>query len=146
MTATRLLMAGLAACLTGMLASPPPASAAASYKGTHRPLYVFAAPGTPALAAQRRIVAGSFAGMRERDMVVVWVVGDAVTSELGRGPVASAASLRRRFGVGSNEFRAVLVGKDGGAKVSQAFPLDAARAFATIDAMPMRRQEVRRRG
>lgn len=132
--------------MAGMLATSPPASAAASYKWTHRPLYVFAAPGTPALAAQRRIVAESRAGMSERDMVVVWVVGDAVTSELGQGPAASAASLRRRFGVGPREFRAVLVGKDGGAKISQGFPLDAARAFATIDAMPMRRQEMRRRG
>jgi len=39
----------------------------------------------------------------------------------------------------------VLIGKDGGDKSTSASPLDSARRFATIDAMPMRREEMRRR-
>jgi hypothetical protein len=39
----------------------------------------------------------------------------------------------------------VRIGKDGGDKLTSASPLDAARLFATIDAMPMRREEMRRR-
>jgi hypothetical protein len=39
----------------------------------------------------------------------------------------------------------VLIGKDGGDKLTSASPLDAARLFATIDATPMRREEKRRR-
>lgn len=135
----------LAAGMAGVLPIAPPA-AAATYRWKHRPLYVFSPPGGSALAAQRRIVAEHSSGMRERDMVVIWVVGDTVTAELGGGPAESAGVLRRRFGVSANEFRAVLVGKDGGAKITQAAPLSASRLFATIDAMPMRRDEMRRRG
>ena len=56
-----------------------------------------------------------------------------------------ASALRARFGVANACFRAVLVGKDGGAKLSQSTPLYAARLFATIDAMTMRRDEMRNR-
>jgi hypothetical protein len=42
-------------------------------------------------------------------------------------------------------FRVRLVGKDGGVKLDSAKPVVAADLFALIDAMPMRRQEVRSR-
>jgi hypothetical protein len=37
------------------------------------------------------------------------------------------------------------VGKDGGEKLSSSKPLAAEKLFATIDAMPMRRDEMQRR-
>ena len=101
--------------------------------------------GDAALEKQRAIVAASRGGFAERDMVVVYVVGSDVSSELGPGPGMSAAALRSRYGVGAGAFRAVLVGKDGGAKISSGSPLTAGTLFGTVDAMPMRQQEMRRK-
>ena len=104
-----------------------------------RLLIVFAPdPASPPLAAQRQAVdAPAFA---DRDLRVVEVVGDAVT-----GAAEPAAALRRRFHIAAGSFRVLLVGKDGGVKLDSATPLAAARLAATIDAMPMRRDEMRRR-
>lgn len=129
----------------GLVLSPP-AEAATPYRWKSRPLYVFAAAGGGALAEQRKIVADNRGAMRERDMVVIWVIGETVTAELGAAPGSRAGALRRRFGVEPGVFRVILVGKDGGEKLTQAMPIAASRLFATIDAMPMRRDEVRRRG
>ena len=87
----------------------------------------------PHLAAQRRIFETMGTGARERDLVLVEATDDT--------PVGSV--LRRRFGGGS-DFRAVLIGKDGGAKASSERPIPASDLFATIDAMPMRRAEMLR--
>lgn len=133
-----------AAALCGALSGV--AEAMTVYQWKKRPLVVFAgSPGDAALATQRAIVAASRGGLAERDMVVIWVVGTTVASETGPGPGMSAAALRSRYGVGAGAFRAVLVGKDGGAKISSGSPLSAGTLFGTIDAMPMRQQEMRRK-
>ena len=85
----------------------------------------------PALVRQRAILAGAGTAMGERDLVPVEVIGADRQDE----------ALRRRFGAGADRFRAVLVGKDGGAKLSSAEPLPAERLSEVIDAMPMRRDE-----
>lgn len=119
------------------------ASAMAPYTRKYRPLVVFADSATSVpLIQQRQIVAASLGGF---NVVVVWVVGNSVSSELGPGPGQGANALRARFRAPAGTFRAVLVGKDGGAKLSVSSPLSAARLFGTIDAMPMRRDEMRRR-
>lgn len=120
------------------------AAALAAYKWKKRPLVVFAGgAGDASLAAQRAIVAASRGGFVERDMVVVYVVGNVVHSDRGDESGMSAAGLRARFRVGDGAFQVVLVGKDGGAKLSSAAPLAANTVFGTIDAMPMRQQEMR---
>ncbi len=81
----------------------------------------------------------------ERDVVVVWLIGDRVSANLGPPPAETAAALRRRFGVEGQGFRVVLVGKDGDVKRESSAPLSAVGLFGTIDAMPMRKQELRRR-
>lgn len=86
------------------------------------------------VAAQRREATAP--GARERDLVVVEAIGRD----------GEAAALRRRLGLPQDAFRAVLVGKDGGAKIVSAEPLAAEVLFATIDAMPMRREEAGRGG
>lgn len=97
---------------------------------------VLSAPGPddPRLAAQRAILASGRPGIAERDLVVVEALGD--------GP--EAAALRMRLGLPARSFRAVLVGKDGGAKLTSEAPIPSQDLFATIDAMPMRRSEMRR--
>lgn len=136
------LMAAIVAALT---AWSTPSSAMDAYKWKFRPLVVFApAPGDAGLARQRSQVNSFRPAFIDRKMVVVYVTGDSVSVELGPGPRQSAAALRARFGVGPDEFRVLLVGKDGGVKLSQASPIAAQPLFRTIDAMPMRQDETRR--
>ncbi len=123
-----------------------PLSAASGYDWKYRPLLVFAGgDDSAALAQQRRTVEQSRAGLKERDIVVVWIVGNSAAAELGPGIQSSAAALRKRYGVPAEDFRVLLVGKDGGIKFRSTEPLTAARVFATVDAMPMRRDEMGRR-
>ncbi|MBY0225881.1 MAG: DUF4174 domain-containing protein [Hyphomicrobium sp.] len=120
--------------------------AMSNYRWKKRPLVVFAdSDGSPLLAEQRQIVARNQSDLNKRDVVVVWVVGQTVSTELGPPPNSNATSLRARYAVADGEFRAVLVGKDGGEKLSLSKPLAADKLIATIDAMPMRRDEMRRR-
>lgn len=129
-----------------MMTGAGPSVAMLHYKWKYRLLLVFAeSESSPQLAEQRRIVATSRAALAERDVVVVWVIGNRATAELGPAPKVTAADLRSRYGVANNTFRAVLVGKDGGVKLSSPKPLGMVGLFATIDAMPMRRDEMRRR-
>ena len=125
----------LAAVVLAGLATPAVA-------GSTRPLYVFApSAGDGRLAEQRSINAASSGGYRERDMTVTVVAGDSVS-----GSSRSAAALRSRFGVGPGQFRVILVGKDGGVKLSSGSPVAAGTLLRLIDSMPMRAQEMRERG
>jgi hypothetical protein len=131
--------------MTGAAAGSDTAIAMTDYKWKYRPLVIFASDaGAPQLVAQRRIVAANRSALAERDIVVVWVVGNAVSAEFGPTPRENAASLLARFGAEKGDFRAVLIGKDGGAKLTSASPITADRLYATVDAMPMRRNEMRR--
>jgi hypothetical protein len=58
------------------------------------------------------------------------------------GDTPEARALRAQLSLPAGEFRAVLVGKDGGAKLTAAAPIPPQKLFATIDAMPMRRGEI----
>ena len=125
--------------------NPSPAQAMRGYRWKHRPLLVFAPDsGNAALADQRRHLADKATGLHDRDMVVVSIIAATVSAEFGPGPGMTASALRARYAVPASEFRAILVGKDGGAKLVSRTPLSSGRLFATIDAMPMRRQEMRR--
>ena len=134
------------AAVTTLAATAGREAAMSDYRWKKRPLVVIAPDATAkALADQRAAVAADRAGYAERDMVVVWVVGDAVSAELGRSPGVSASALRSRYGVGPSAFRALLIGKDGGVKLSSSTPIATRALFQTIDAMPMRADEMRRR-
>lgn len=97
---------------------------------------VMSAPGPddPHLLRQRALLAAVPDGVRDRDLVVLEAVG----------ATADARGLRARLGLPDASFRVVLVGKDGGAKLDSATPLPAETLFSTIDAMPMRRDEMGR--
>lgn len=143
----KVALAGLAASLAATLAMPDPALAMSKYRWKNRPLLVFAPNAESAkLARQRALLERRIGAMRERDMVLIYVIANRVVTRLGRDPGRSAAALRRRFGVARNGFRTVLVGKDTGTKLSSRAPVPAQRIFRLIDSMPMRRNEMRRRG
>jgi hypothetical protein len=106
------------------------------YRWRSRVLVVLAAdPASPALAEQKRQLDALPGGARERDLVLVQALAGS----------AEAKALRARLGVGEGAFKAVLVGKDGGAKLSSDQPIGARELAATIDAMPMRQDEMRQR-
>lgn len=123
----------------GLGASTPVVSAEDGldrYRWTSRLLVAVApSPGDPRLAEQSRLFAQARREASERDLILVSASGSSRHAE----------ALRRRFGIAPDEFRAVLVGKDGGGKLSASGPIAADRLFAEIDAMPMRREELRRR-
>lgn len=136
----------LVATAATLSALSSPAVAMSAYKWKNRPLVVFApSDGDPALSRQRGIVAALRPAFQDRQMVVVYVVGDKVSADLGPGPGVGAAALRERYGVASSAFRVLLVGKDGGVKLSSGTPIAATTLFSTIDAMPMRREEIQKR-
>ena len=86
-----------------------------------RRLYAYAPTASdPALIRQRARVDAARAGMAERDLVLIEVIG--------KRP----------------HFEAVLVGKDGGEKLRTNTPITPERLFETVDAMPLRLQERRR--
>lgn len=110
--------------------------------GETRPLYVFSPSASDErLARQSNINAAAAGGFRDRDMTVTVVTGNSVS-----GSGRSAGSLRARFGIGPAQFRVILVGKDGGVKLSSGAPVSSATLYQVIDAMPMRRDEMRQRG
>lgn len=136
----------LLAAFAALVASNVPAEAISAYRWKKRSLVVFAeSEKSEKLCKQRRIIEAHRDDLAERDLVVIYVVGDDVSTTLGPPPGLSASALRRKYGIKDGEFRAILIGKDGGVKKTAASPLTAEALAGTIDAMPLRRDEVRRR-
>ncbi|RUR78708.1 DUF4174 domain-containing protein [Chlorogloeopsis fritschii PCC 9212] len=86
------------------------------------------------------------AGFADRDLVLVKVlaVGNNYVNER-QIDESSTAKLRDRFGIGKEDFRVILVGKDGGVKRRDNAPVEAKAIFDEIDAMPMRQHEMQQR-
>ncbi len=131
LAAALLALATVHAGLTPAAASAP--DPLSRHRWTDRVLVVSALrPDDPLLASQRQAFRAMRAGARERDLVLVEAVGD--------GP--DARGIRERLGLDPSAFQAVLVGKDGGAKLRSAGVLGPDALFPLIDAMPMRREEM----
>ena len=109
------------------------------YRDKNRVLLVFT-PDTRAAAYTRQTALwdGEKAGFAERQLVVVPVPADAQSVE-GTTP----ALLARRYGVKAGEFAVVLLGKDGHDAFHADKPVRAQTLYEIIDAMPMRRDEMR---
>jgi hypothetical protein len=78
-----------------------------------------------------------------RDLKLVQILGTGESQVDGRSiSSASAERLRQQFGITPEEFAVILVGKDGTEKQRSQTSIDLAVLFRTIDAMPMRQQEM----
>ena len=110
----------------------------------YRPLLLFAAtPDDPSLLAQMTHLKGAAAGLRERDVLVIAIpYKDPSPSEVSLS-AADAQAARRLFHVAPEDFTAILLGKDGGEKYRSTKPISFEKLKATIDAMPMRQDEVK---
>jgi hypothetical protein len=78
----------------------------------------------------------------ERDMIVIRAFADNRVFIDGQSRGLSAASFYRRFAVDGNDFRVILVGKDGTVKLDRDSAVTGNELFALIDSMPMRRSEM----
>ncbi|WP_420391815.1 DUF4174 domain-containing protein [Acuticoccus sp.] len=112
----------------------------------YRPLLVFAPPGSEARVRQLDLLTADEALVRDLRLAVYLIEPRRIEARLGAPKIGTdAATLRRRFGVPAGAFRAVLVGLDGSAKLTAREPIALERLEATINAMPMRRRELRQR-
>ncbi len=111
-----------------------------AYHDKNRVLLVFAPTAQdPAYLEQTKLWQNEKAGFDERQLVIVPVLADA------KKPAADApGTLAKKFSVDPKVFAVVLVGKDGHDAYRSPKPVPAATLYATIDAMPMRRAEMKR--
>jgi len=108
-----------------------------------RPVMVFAPSDEDGrLSRQRQTFAASGEGLRERDIVLIEVVGNQVATAFGPECDQAADALRAHFRADAARFSVLLVGKDGGVKLRSDEPVTADELFGLIDAMPMRRREM----
>jgi hypothetical protein len=114
------------------------------YTWQNRLLLVFAPRADdPRLQRQNQLLDEVESDLVDRDLVVIRLAPDApVTVDSVLAADASPADLYRAFGVAQDAFAVLLIGKDGGVKLSSAAPVDAASVFDLIDAMPMRQWEM----
>jgi hypothetical protein len=98
----------------------------------------------PAYQQHRQQWASVTADRVERQLKLVEVLATG-TSRVDGQPmsVASANQLRTQFGIAPSDFAIVLIGKDGTEKQRETSPIAPIEIFRTIDAMPMRQQEMR---
>ncbi|MBV8886427.1 MAG: DUF4174 domain-containing protein [Chroococcidiopsidaceae cyanobacterium CP_BM_RX_35] len=113
----------------------------------HRVVLIFApSERSPAYQQQMQQWQAYPEGIRERDLKLVEVLVTGESRADGQ-PItpASAERLRQQFGITPEDFTVILVGKDGTEKQRERVPVDPTVLFRTIDAMPMRQQEMRSR-
>ncbi len=114
------------------------------YRWQHRMMLIFA-PSDQSLPYQNQMQqwTGVTEAMRERNLklVEIFTTGQ---SRIEHQPISreSGDRLRKQFSIDPNQFAIVLVGKDGSEKQRETTPTNPAVFFRTIDAMPMRQQEM----
>ena len=87
-------------------------------------------------------------GVLDRDLVVFRIVGnEGYTPDRKRLTKSQNQQLRKYYNVPPIQFQVILIGKDGGEKMRTIQQtMDVKQLFRTIDAMPMRRSEMRKKG
>ncbi len=112
-----------------------------------RPLLIFAPrPDDPQLEIQLRTLEEHAAEAQNRDLAVIALpYGSPPPSRL-QLTAGDADAARRRFGIAPADFTVILIGKDGGEKLRSGKPVSMQKLAETIDAMPMRQDEMRAKG
>lgn len=111
----------------------------ASLKNNHRALLVFApSDQDQAFQQQRNILTAHAEEMHDLDLIALPMITTT-------GQDQQQTDLRHRFHVLPERFTVILIGKDGGEKLRRHIPLTAEQLEQTIDAMPMRKDEIRQR-
>jgi hypothetical protein len=117
-----------------------------SLRNTSRPLLIFApSPADPQLEMQLRTLRNNAADVAERDVVVIAVPYQSPSTTQATLTNDAATAARRRFRVAPGDFTVILIGKDGGEKLRSHRPISLETLRSTIDAMPMRQDEMHQR-
>jgi hypothetical protein len=133
------VLAGLAASAqtpTGIVTLPELVNIA-------RPLLIFApSPNDPQLQIQLRRLHDNAQALSARNIVVIAIPYNSPSPTSAQLTDSAAQSARRRFNIAPTDFAVILIGKDGGEKLRSSKPLTLDKLIDTIDAMPMRQQEM----
>jgi hypothetical protein len=115
----------------------------ATLRDRARPLLIFApTPNDPQLQIQLRNLQNSVPALAERDIVVIAIPYNSPSPTQATLTDSGAQTARRRFHIDPSDFTVILLGKDGGEKLRSTKPLPIETLLNTIDAMPMRQQEM----
>lgn len=102
----------------------------------HREIYIFSTDADNAsFINQKSIFLKDVAGLKEQDIKIHEVLG-----------LKANEAVFKKYKVSAQNFTFVLVGKDGGEKLRSNCPVTLQKLYATIDAMPMRKAEMKRQG
>ena len=120
----------------------------AAHRGEHRLFLIFVpSPRDEDFVCQDGLLKGSESGFAERDLLRGNFFGDGTGSFDGEIlPSGEAVMMRERFGVDIASFAGLLVGKDGTVKHRFEQPVEPGELYRLVDAMPMRRREMREGG
>lgn len=114
------------------------------YHWKNRILLLFSSNQGDMFQQQTEIFDAKRRGMKERDLVLFYIKQNTVETPDGKKYEEKAAEqLRKQFEVADDAFAVILVGKDGMQKLKQGELLSTNKLFAIIDAMPMRKREIR---
>ncbi|MEX0580215.1 MAG: DUF4174 domain-containing protein [Mycobacterium sp.] len=115
------------------------------YLWEHRPLLLFApAESDPRLVETMRRLEASRCDFLDRDMVLGRIVTEGTSTLDGHVVDTNQAQrLMSEFGIGTDNFSVVLLGKDGSEKLRLADIPDLQAIYGVIDGMPMRARETR---
>ena len=127
-------LAFVAAGAATRLRAEDPTRTLAGYRGKNRVLLVFASSGRdPSYQSQLRLWDPERTGFVDRDLVTLPVFATARRS----------MPLAGKYGIVPGHFAVVLVGKDGHEAFRSERPVQPGDLYSRIDAMPMRRAEMR---
>lgn len=130
------------------LASPLFSQLPDQHRWSDRVILLFApSPEHAAFQRQNSLLDEARPGVSDRDLVVYRLFEDRGVDPRGQPlPPASVRSLRRAYQPSENGFTFILVGKDGTEKLREKSVVSTEELFGLIDRMPMRREEMRRKG
>ena len=142
-----LLRAFILTAATPLLTDPVSAGPLDAYRGANRLIVLSLPDGSSAEKLNHTLVMRR-REIEERDLKVIDVSEGQhrVVTALRLQP-GQATAIRKQLKLGAGETRSafILIGKDGGVKARCHDELDLEKWFAVIDAMPMRRAEIRDR-
>ena len=116
------------------------------YRWQQRPLLIFAP--TDKHSGYREMlqaVQTQRTGFVDRDMVLIRVLANSGQADETILSAKEVEHLRQSYAIAPDEFRVLLIGKDGGIKLESGEPVAMDRIFTRIDGMPMRQRESRER-
>jgi hypothetical protein len=120
-------------------------------RNCYRPLLVFApAMNDPQLLQEFNQLKSQAPDLKTRDVLYVPVVPEGHNQPIPKSTLHTAslsedelAAVRHHYNVEPNEFLVILIGKDGGEKLTSRTPVPVLQLKQTIDSMPMRKHEMK---